>query len=152
MSELTVEELILLAEKVATKAHQDQVDLGNVPYIEHPRMVASLCSSPRAKVIAWLRDVLEDTPMQEEDLVAYGFPTDIIEALRLLTKRPGDDENYEGYILRLQHHPLAREVKIADLTHNSDITRIPNPTKEDFLRQKKYQNALSILTNDSKTK
>ena len=105
MSELTVEELILLAEKVATKAHQDQVDLGNVPYIEHPRMVASLCSSPRAKVIAWLRDVLEDTPMQEEDLVAYGFPTDIIEALRLLTKRPGDDENYEGYILRLQHHP-----------------------------------------------
>lgn len=152
MSELTVEELILLAEEVATKAHQNQVDLGNVPYIEHPRTVASLCSSPKAKIIAWLHDVLEDTPLQEKDLIAYGFPKEIIEALRLLTKKPGDDENYEAYILRLQHHPLAREVKIADLTHNSDITRIPNPTTEDFLRLEKYQNALSILTNGSKTK
>lgn len=145
MNELTVEELLILAEQVATEAHKNQVDLGNVPYIEHPRTVVSLCSSKKAKIIAWLHDVLEDTTVTEADLIQQGFPMDIIEVLRLLTKQPGDDENYEGYILRLQHDPLAREVKIADLTHNSDITRIPHPTAEDFQRLEKYKNALSIL-------
>ncbi len=145
MNELTVEELLILAEQVATEAHKNQVDLGNVPYIEHPRTVASFCSSKKAKIIAWLHDVLEDTSVTEDDLIKHGFPMDIIQVLRLLTKRPGDDENYEGYILRLQHDALAREVKIADLTHNSDITRIPHPTAEDFKRLEKYKNALSIL-------
>ena len=146
MNELTVEELLILAEQVATEAHKNQVDLGNVPYIEHPRTVVSLCNSKKAKIIAWLHDVLEDTTVTEADLIQQGFPMDIIEVLRLLTKQPGDYENYEGYILRLQHDPLAREVKIADLTHNSDITRIPHPTAEDFQRLEKYKHALSILT------
>ena len=109
MNELTVEELLILPEQVATEAHKNQVDLGNVPYIEHPRTVVSLCSSKKAKIIAWLHDVLEDTTVTEAD-------------------------------------PLAREVKIADLTHNSDITRIPHPTAEDFQRLEKYKHALSILT------
>ncbi len=69
MNELTVEELLILAEQVATEAHKNQVDLGNVPYIEHPRTVASFCSSKKAKIIAWLHDVIEDTTVTEADLM-----------------------------------------------------------------------------------
>lgn len=39
----------------------------------------------------------------------------------------------------------ARCVKIADLTHNMDLTRIPEPADRDRARVEKYRKALEFL-------
>lgn len=45
---------------------------------------------------------------------------------------------------------LARQVKIADLKHNSDLSRIQKEvrTSKDFKRIEKYSQALKILRGD----
>ena len=145
MSERLVEELLQNAENVASHAHSGQVDLGGVPYIEHPRTVASLCHTPEAKVVAWLHDTIEDTDTTREDLLNYGFPEDLVDVVCLLTKTEADNADYLSYIKRIAEHPLAREVKIADITHNMDLSRIPSPTSMDLERIEKYKKALHIL-------
>ena len=37
------------------------------------------------------------------------------------------------------------KVKLADLTHNSDLTRLPTVTQEDLDRREKYLKAMKIL-------
>lgn len=51
------------------------------------------------------------------------------------------NENYQNYICR-----MAKKVKVADLLHNLDITRIKEPTKQDYERLEKYKKAILYLT------
>ena len=51
------------------------------------------------------------------------------------------------YIENIKKNPLARTVKLADLEHNMDISRIPNPKQVDFDRIKKYKKAKEVLLN-----
>lgn len=141
----SIEKLIQLAEEIATKAHDGQVDLGGVAYIEHPKYVAAHCQTNEAKVVAWLHDTIEDTSISREDLLSFGFPESIVDVVCLLTKTPEDNKDYLSYIKRIAMHPIAREVKIADITHNMDITRIPSPTSTDLERIEKYKKALQML-------
>ena len=67
----------------------------------------------------------------------------MIQAVVVITK--GDQENYEMYLQRVRANPLARVVKLADLSHNSDITRLVKPTAKDFARIEKYQRAIKYL-------
>ena len=46
--------------------------------------------------------------------------------------------NREAYINRFRNNTLAIIVKLNDLRHNMDISRIPNPTEKDMARIKKY--------------
>ena len=114
---------IKLAEQIATEAHAGQVDKAGVAYINHPRTVSSMCNSEAAKIVGWLHDVVEDTEVTFEDLIEKGFSDEIIEALRCITK----EEGYEisEYYTKIKRNIIAREVKLADLTHNSDFSRIP---------------------------
>ncbi|MDD7268045.1 MAG: HD domain-containing protein [Lachnospiraceae bacterium] len=137
------EERQQLAFAVAAAAHAGQTDKAGHPYIEHPVAVASMLETPEQKIVALLHDVLEDTDMTEEDLRDYGFPASVIEAVCLLTREPQQD--YIAYIEKLRHNELARAVKLADLTHNMDLGRLPEITKKDRLRQKKYERAKAIL-------
>ena len=56
-----------------------------------------------------------------------------------------DGELYENYILRVKSNAIALKVKIADITHNMDISRIANPTDKDFQRIEKYEKVLTQL-------
>lgn len=94
------------------------------------------------KCAAYLHDVLEDTDVTEEEL-GKEFGDVITDADVALTRRPG--EKYFDFVRRAGENKIARVVKIADLTHNMDITRIPNPTDKDFRRVEKYKTALSLL-------
>ena len=68
-------------------------------------------------------------------------------ALDAITKRPG--ENYNDYLFRVKQNPLARAVKVLDITHNMDIRRIPNPTQKDRERvELKYGKALAYLLSE----
>lgn len=129
--------------KIATQAHKGQKDLAGVDYIKHPKKVASFLNSDEEKAVAYLHDVLEDTYITEKDLLQMGIPNDIIIAVKVLTKEKC--EPYTKYIERIKENKLACKVKIADLKHNMDLSRIPKPSKIDYERLKKYKRALTFL-------
>ena len=130
---------------LAKKAHLGQKDKGGNDYIEHPKAVASMMDKKKKKAVAYLHDVVEDTKISFDDLKEYGFPNQIIEALKALTKQK--NESYDVYIDRVIKNPIAKKVKLADMKHNSDITRIKNPSQKDYDRCQKYLDKIQYLIN-----
>ncbi len=111
-----------LAMDLAAKHHAGQQDKSGAPYVEHLRRVAERLVSDDQRVVAWLHDIIEDTPMTAADLAAAGFPDLIVEGVVALTRRDG--ETYDDFIRRAAAHPLARQVKLADLSDNMDEERV----------------------------
>ena len=134
------------AYETALTAHRGQVDKAGVEYINHPLTVAAnVGENISAVIVALLHDVAEDTAITVDELREKIPLTDTeVHALELLTH----DEKipYLEYVTRIKANELARTVKIADLRHNSDLTRIKNPAPKDFARVEKYRAALKILT------
>ncbi len=134
------------AVKIATDAHRGQVDKGGNPYILHPIAVAEGVEGTELKIVAMLHDVLEDSSVTAEDLLKEGFAEDLVEAVRVLTHDKSYPISYEEYICQVKKNPIARIVKISDIHHNLDLSRIPNPTEHDRQRCEKYRRALAYLT------
>jgi len=136
---------IAKAMDIACKAHKEQKDKGGCPYICHPLTVASKQRTEEGIVLALLHDVVEDTSYTIEDMKKEGFSDKVTEALKLLTH----DKNvpYMDYISAIKDNDLARNVKIADLEHNSDLSRLKEVTEEDEKRVQKYMAALNFLKN-----
>ena len=132
-----------LALQIAQKAHAGQVDKAGKDYILHPMTVASYMDTDTEKTIAYLHDVLEDTDVTVDALRKI-FPNEIEDTLITLTHRK--DESYFEYIQRVSKSKLAKKVKVADLLHNLDITRIKEPTKQDYERLEKYKKSILYLT------
>lgn len=134
--------LTRLASKIAYKAHEGQTDKAGVPYIFHPIHIAEQMDSEESCVVALLHDVIEDSDITLEILSKY-FNDDIIAALRVLTKKENDD--YVMYIKRVKTNKLATKVKIKDLEHNRDLTRLDEVTDKDRKRSMKYWEAIRYL-------
>lgn len=138
--------------KLAYQAHHGQFDQSGVPYIFHPYHLAEQMTDEITICVALLHDVIEDTPVTLEEL-ENEFPTVVIDALRLLTRDKETD--YYDYVYAVGQNPVARAVKLADIAHNSDETRLSgckNLTQEqrEHWRQK-YSKARSILTETEQT-
>lgn len=132
-----------LAYAIAYTAHKGQYDKSGKEYINHPLTVASFCKTEDERIVALLHDVAEDTNITLDDLAKF-FNQNIIDALRLLTHK--DDTPYLEYVAKIKENELAKAVKIADLTHNMDMSRFENPTQKDFDRlEYKYKPALELL-------
>ncbi len=138
-----LDKLLELAIEVATKAHKGQLDKGGNPYILHPQAVAAALDSTENKIVAYLHDVVEDTEITLEDLKEMGFTYRIVNSIRILTK--SKDISYEDYLKSVKKDSNAWHVKMADIKHNMDISRIPEPTAKDFARIEKYKKALAFL-------
>lgn len=136
-------EMTRKAMRIAYEAHHLQVDKTNVPYIYHPMMVASMQKDEITTTIALLHDVVEDTSITLDDL-AKEFPDEVIEALALLTHKKNED--YFSYVERIKNNPYAKAVKLADLTHNSDTTRLEVIDEKAQKRLAKYQKAIQLLS------
>ena len=132
------------AMKLAYEAHHGQVDKGGMPYVFHPFHLAEQMDDEISTVAALLHDVVEDTDWTLEALAAEGFPAESLEVLQLLTHPK--EEPYMDYIAQLQHNPIAVKIKLADLRHNSDFTRLSAVTasQKERLRQK-YAPAFALL-------
>ena len=127
--------MLNIALKVASEYHAGQVDKAGRDYINHPIAVANLVDTEN--------DIIEDTDMTIEKLKCYGFSADIILAIKTLTK---DNEcDYFKYLQNVKKDKLARIVKLADLKHNSDLTRLKTVTDEDLKRAEKYRKAIVYL-------
>lgn len=131
-----------LAYEIAKKAHFGQKDKAGKDYINHPLSVAEKCNSENERIVALLHDVVEDTEVTLEELSKY-FSKEIIDAVDTITHRK--EMSYEEYLQGVKKNNLALAVKLKDIAHNMDITRIPNPTEKDIQRLDKYKFALSIL-------
>ena len=115
-------------------------------YIQPPLFVASLVEGELAKTVALLHDVVEDSDWTLEDLRKKGLPEEVVQAVGILTKKR--NEKYEEYILRVKQNPLARQVKLADLQHNSDLSRLTTVTEIDRKRAEKYRQAIAFLSEE----
>lgn len=134
------------AMKIAYDAHHGQLDCNGVPYIFHPYHLAEQMSDEITACVALLHDVVEDTDITIEQLEKV-FPKEVTEALKLLTHN--DDTDYFEYVTAIKGNPVAKAVKIADLIHNSDQSRITDKSVVSAEKlehwRKKYAKALKIL-------
>lgn len=128
--------------------HKNQFDKANVPYVFHPWHVAEQMDDEDSTIVALLHDVLEDTDTTIEELQTYGFNENIIEALILLNHN--ENIPYFEYIENISTNKLATKVKLKDLKHNSDLTRLEKITNEDLTRYKKYNKSIEILEEKNK--
>lgn len=134
--------LTRIAMKLAYDKHHGQVDKVGVPYIFHPIHVAESMDDEISCCVALLHDIVEDTDTTFESLEEL-FPKEVVDAVRLLTH--DKDVPYMDYVAKIKENEISRKVKIADLTHNLDITRLENITDKDRERIEKYKNALEFL-------
>ncbi len=136
-------ELEQTALKIAWQAHKGQTDKAGAPYIYHALAVSKAMGQEKCRALALLHDVCEDSDLTRQDLERLGIPGDIAHSVQVMTRRKGED--YMDYIRRVSLDEMARAVKIQDLKHNMDLTRIPHPTGKDWSRVEKYEKALRFL-------
>lgn len=135
-------ELTKQAMKLCFEAHKQQVDKTGIPYVFHPIHLAEQMDDEYSVIVALLHDVVEDTDITIEEL-AKVFPQEVCEAISLMTHHPAVD--YFEYVKAIKENPIARKVKLADLEHNSDLSRLDIVTERDVLRKNKYSQAIEIL-------
>lgn len=129
--------------KLCFDRHRDQTDKCGIPYPFHPFHVAESMTDEKTTCVALLHDILEDTDTTKEELLGLGFPEDVVEAVGMMTHEDGVP--YMDYVRKIRTNPIARAVKISDLTHNSDLSRLHTVTEKDIERAEKYKEALRIL-------
>ena len=116
-----------------------------IPYIYHPIHLAEQMEDENTICVALLHDVVEDTTITFEELSEAGFSDEIIEALTLLTH--DDAVPYMDYVRAIKKDSVAMKVKLADLRHNSDLTRVDVVNEKAIKRAEKYKEAIEILEN-----
>jgi (p)ppGpp synthase/HD superfamily hydrolase len=128
----------------AVAAHEGSVDRYGRPYILHPLHLMLQMETDQERMTAVLHDVVEDSDRSLADIAALGVPAEVVAAVALLTH---DKENvpYDLYIEKIKPNALARRVKLADLTHNMDIRRLPDLSEKDLARLQKYHKAWQML-------
>lgn len=129
---------------IAYNAHMNQFDKAGVPYIYHPIHLAEQMDTENECIVALLHDVVEDTDITFEQL-EKDFFKEVIDAIKLLTH--DSDADYMEYVTKIKSNEIARKVKIADIIHNSDETRLDIITEKDIMRKNKYNKALDFLQN-----
>jgi len=127
----------------AAREHAGDTDKAGAPYVFHPLRLMFAVQSPLEKMTAVLHDVVEDTPVTLSDLEKEGFPPEVIAAVDTLTKKEG--ESRIDAARRAVTNPIARVVKLADVTDNMDMSRIPDPSTRDFARLMEYEQVKKLL-------
>lgn len=129
--------------KLCFDAHKDQVDKSGLPYVFHPFYLAGQMQDEATTVVALLHDVAEDTDMTLDQIAGFGFGEEVMDALALMTH--AKEVPYMDYVLAIKPNPIARAVKLADLKHNSDLTRLDEVTEKALQRRDKYLQAIAML-------
>ena len=134
-----------LAIALAVRAHHGQryPSPETEPYIMHPFRVMLGVSGVRARAVAVLHDVLEDTAVTVEELREANLSSEVVDAVIALTRRSG--QTYEQYIAQVAGNAIARPVKLADLAdnlaNNQRLTRRPDVVA----RIERYKQAIRWL-------
>ncbi len=128
---------------IAALAHAGQKDKGGQPYILHPLRMMLKLDGEHERMVALLHDVLEDTSVTIEQLEEAGFPAEVLQAVQVLTRLPGESRMQAAR--RAAQNPLTLAVKLADNADNLDLKRIPEPQEDDLERLKEYRRIRRFL-------
>ena len=137
-------ELTKKALKLSFAAHKEQIDKSGIPYVYHPFHLAEQMDTEETVTVALLHDIIEDTEYTLDDIRNMGFPDQVVNALVLMTH--DKSVPYMDYVAKIKNDPIARAVKLADLAHNSDLSRLDTIDQEALERVEKYRKAIKILT------
>ena len=129
--------------KLCFEAHKNLVDKTGLPYVFHPFHLAEQMLDEISTIWALLHDVIEDTDYTFNDILSMGFPQEVIDVLLLLTHE--DNIPYMEYVEKINENPIANQVKLADLRHNSDLTRLNIIDEKALARVDKYQKAINFI-------
>ena len=129
--------------KLCFEAHKNQVDKSGLPYVFHPFHLAEQMKTEQTTIVALLHDVVEDSEYTIDDLKNMGFSKEVTDAIALMTH--ADDVDYIDYVRAIAKNPIAKAVKLADLEHNSDLTRLDSVDEKSLTRAQKYKKAKEIL-------
>ena len=132
-----------MALKLCFEAHKDQRDKNGMPYVFHPFHLAEQMITEETTIVALLHDLIEDTDYTIENLIDMGFDKSVTDAISLMTHVDGVD--YMDYVRQIKENPIAKAVKLADLRHNSDITRLDVIDEKALTRREKYLKAMELL-------
>ncbi|MBQ7624936.1 MAG: GTP pyrophosphokinase [Clostridia bacterium] len=130
--------------KMSFEAHKDQTDKSGMPYVYHPFHVAEQMKTEEETAVALLHDAVEDGGFTLEEIRAAGFPESVISAIALLTH--DKSVPYSEYVAKIKENPTARAVKLADLAHNSDLSRLDRVDEKARSRARKYEEAVRLLS------
>lgn len=130
--------------KISFSAHKDQVDKSGMLYVYHPFHLAEQMDDEYSTCVALLHDVVEDTDMTLDELSEI-FPKEITDAIAMMTH--DDSVSYLDYVREIKNNPIATKVKLADLKHNSDLTRLDVVDEKALERVEKYKKAIEILND-----
>lgn len=113
---------------------------GKTPYYWHLLRVMIRLNEDNLELcqVALLHDVLEDTPITEENLREFGFSEKVIEAVKLCSNNFYKDKTYAQWmnIVQESNNELAIKVKLADIIDNISYERMIG-LKQKYLNEKK---------------
>ena len=129
--------------KLCFDAHKEQLDKNGMPYVFHPFHLAEQMTTEETTIVALLHDLVEDTDYTIQDLVNMGFDKNVTDAIMLMTH--ADNVEYMDYVCNIKENSIAKQVKLADLKHNSDLTRLDTVDEKALARREKYLKAIALL-------
>jgi len=135
--------------EIAAINHAGDKDKAGSPYLLHPLRLMFAVRTEFEMIAAVLHDVVEDTSISLEDLRNEGFHPNVISAVDALTKKPGETRIEAA--TRAATNPIARNVKLADVTDNMDLKRISDLGDKDFVRLKEYAAVRKLLIDHGAT-
>jgi hypothetical protein len=92
--------------------------------------------------------VVEDTEITFDDLAAQGMTDEIVEVVRLLTHVDGVSYMDYAHAIKESGNTVAIAIKLADLYHNSDVSRIGEIDEETFACLEEYKIAIDLLKGE----
>ncbi len=137
---------LALAIAITAEAFKDKLDKGGNPYFLHCYWVMNEVEGDEdVKCAAIMHDLVEDTDYTFARLTELGFSDTTIGILHLLTHKK--ETPYDEYIRSIAVCPKATRIKLKDLEHNSNITRLKGLRKKDLDRLEKYHRSYVYLSN-----
>lgn len=149
----------ILAIKIVNHTFKSVKDKGNNNYNEHLEYVAEnsvkklhnnyvKSHSEIVFIIGLLHDLIEDSKNWTFENLEPLFDKEIVDAIKVLTKQKNEDY-IEDYIERIKTNRLALIVKLTDLEHNLNVSRLDEISDYSIERIKKYHKAYMTLKNNA---
>lgn len=138
--------LIETSLQLALRAYAGKSDKAGREYILHPLRIMAKMKTDLEMSAALLHDVLEDSDITAEQLLAEGIPAEVVEAVQFLSRN--EHEDYQVFVARTKKNRLAAKIKIADIEDNIDVLRLPSLDEYDLARIKKYHSAWRSLQEE----
>ena len=138
-----IEDDLKEAKKLVRELFKDRKDKAGKHYINHLLFVCENVETIQEKIVALLHDTLEDIEEISYKVLVFSFGINVAQSVDILTKQK--NMKYKDYIKTIKGNYIATNVKLADLKHNLDLTRLNKVTKRDLERTKKYKKAYNYL-------